>query len=197
MNTNLSSSTPTELETDCLVAVVLDRGEKDKPAPEVAISDATVRDAAKELIASGEVTGKKLRDDAPASSREPQGQTPAPSRGRKSQDILAPPISVSSRVPPSAHLKSRASAALLSSFRKPRCRPRMACARWSKAPSSATFEPGYYKSDRKNNDQKIEALTIVAQGDAKLLAERARQRARSSPNRRTSPATWSTNLPIE
>ena len=31
-----------------------------------------------------------------------------------------------------------------------------------------TFEPGYYKSD-KNNDQKIDSLTIVAQGDAKQL----------------------------
>src|ERR1035438_2083682 len=63
MNTNLSSSAPAELETDCLVAVVLDHGEKDhgekdKPAPEVASSDAALRQAAQEVIASGEVTGK-------------------------------------------------------------------------------------------------------------------------------------------
>src|SRR5208282_3685900 len=35
------------------------------------------------------------------------------------------------------------------------------------------FDPGYYKSDRKekdkDNDQKIEAITIVVPGDAKLL----------------------------
>jgi leucyl aminopeptidase len=68
MNTNLSSSVPSQLETDCLVAVVLDRGEKDrnekdhgekdKPAPSVECSDGAVREAAKDVIASGEVTGK-------------------------------------------------------------------------------------------------------------------------------------------
>src|SRR5260370_35067279 len=63
MNTNLSSSAPSQLETDCLVVVVLDRSEKDrsekdKPAPSVECSDAAVREAAKDLIASGEVTGK-------------------------------------------------------------------------------------------------------------------------------------------
>src|SRR5579859_7499037 len=68
MNTNLSSSVPSQLETDCLVAVVLDRaekdgnekahGEKDKPAPSVECADAAVREAAKDVIASSEVTGK-------------------------------------------------------------------------------------------------------------------------------------------
>src|SRR5271167_429657 len=68
MKTNLSSSAPSQLETDCLAVVVLDRnekdraekdgGEKDKPAPSVECSDAAVREAAKDVIASGEVTGK-------------------------------------------------------------------------------------------------------------------------------------------
>src|ERR1700685_1398701 len=65
MKTNLSSSTPSQLETDCLVAVVLDRTEKDsaennKPAlsPSIECDDAAVREAAKEVIASGEVTAK-------------------------------------------------------------------------------------------------------------------------------------------
>src|SRR4029077_489551 len=68
MNTNLSSSAPSQLETDCLVVVVLDRSEKDqsekdqskkdKPAVTVESSDAAVREAAKDVISSGEVTGK-------------------------------------------------------------------------------------------------------------------------------------------
>src|SRR6266849_5108129 len=63
MNTNLSSTAPSQLETDCLVVVVLDRSEKDrsekdKPAPSVECNDAAVCEAAKDLIASGEVTGK-------------------------------------------------------------------------------------------------------------------------------------------
>ena len=63
MNTNLSFSTPSQVETDCLVAVVLDhsekdRSEKDKPAASVESSDAAVRDAAQDVIPSGEATGK-------------------------------------------------------------------------------------------------------------------------------------------
>ena len=63
MNTNLSSSAPSQLETDCLVVVVLDpsekdRAEKDQPAPSVECADPAVREAAKDVMASGEVTGK-------------------------------------------------------------------------------------------------------------------------------------------
>src|SRR5260370_29417853 len=73
MNTNLSSSAPSQLETDCLVVVVLDRNkndrnkndrsekdraEKDKPAPSVKCTDAAVREAPKDVMASGEVTAK-------------------------------------------------------------------------------------------------------------------------------------------
>ena len=51
------------METECLVAVVLDRaekgrGEKDKPQVSIETSDATVKDAAADVIAGGEVTGK-------------------------------------------------------------------------------------------------------------------------------------------
>src|SRR5208282_2815815 len=68
MKTNLTSSAPSQLETDCLVVVVLDpadknkgeqnKGEKDKPVLSVECADAAVRDAAKDVISSGEVTGK-------------------------------------------------------------------------------------------------------------------------------------------
>src|SRR5271166_4398209 len=63
MNTNLSPSVPSQLETDCLVVVVLDRAEKDqggkdKPSPSVESSDAAVREAARDVISSGEVTAK-------------------------------------------------------------------------------------------------------------------------------------------
>src|SRR5271170_1899923 len=63
MKTNLSSSTPSQLEADCLVAVVLDRTEKDStenknPSPAIECDDAAIREAAKEVIASGEVTAK-------------------------------------------------------------------------------------------------------------------------------------------
>ncbi|HJX01127.1 MAG TPA: M17 family peptidase N-terminal domain-containing protein, partial [Terriglobales bacterium] len=60
MKTNLLFSTPAEVETDCLAVVVVDRGDGDKPSPVVDTDDAAVRDAAAELLASGEVTGKML-----------------------------------------------------------------------------------------------------------------------------------------
>src|SRR5271165_5174208 len=63
MNTNLSSSASSQLETECLVVVTLDHsekdhGEKDKPVVAVECADAAVRAAAKDVIASGEVTAK-------------------------------------------------------------------------------------------------------------------------------------------
>jgi len=50
------------------------------------------------------------------------------------------------------------------------------------------FDPGYYKSDRKEKDkeQKIDALTIVTSGDAKSL-EAAMQAGRIVAESQTSP----------
>src|SRR5450755_981808 len=66
MKTTISLSTPAELETESLVAVVLDHAEpapnekeKDKkPQLKVATSDPAVQSVAAELLASGEVVGK-------------------------------------------------------------------------------------------------------------------------------------------
>src|SRR5580704_10338366 len=71
MKTTIALSTPAELETEALVAVVLDfaekeAGEKDhrqnqkdkKPELKVATSGAGVHSAAADLLASGELTGK-------------------------------------------------------------------------------------------------------------------------------------------
>ena len=63
MKTNLSFSTPAEVETECLVAIVLDKaekgkGEKDKPQLSIETSEAAMKDAAADVISGGEVTGK-------------------------------------------------------------------------------------------------------------------------------------------
>jgi leucyl aminopeptidase len=58
MNTNLSFSSPAQLETECLVLPVLDHGDKDKPDARVTSADKALQDAAAELISTGEVTGK-------------------------------------------------------------------------------------------------------------------------------------------
>ena len=66
MKTTISLSTPAELETESLVAVVLDHAEAEpnvkekdkKPQLKVATSDAAVQSVAADLLASGEVAGK-------------------------------------------------------------------------------------------------------------------------------------------
>src|ERR1700689_5484621 len=66
MKTTLSFSTPAQLETESLVAVVLDHTDpaqkqknKDaKPQLKLASGDAAVQSAAADLLASGELTGK-------------------------------------------------------------------------------------------------------------------------------------------
>src|SRR5579864_3928165 len=64
MNTNISLSTPAQVETEALVAVVLDQSEpsskeKDKkPSLKVATTDSAVQSATADLLASGELTGK-------------------------------------------------------------------------------------------------------------------------------------------
>ena len=64
MKTILSLANPAEIETECLVAVVLDRSEpnrgaRDKPDIFVASADVVTQDAT-DVIASGETTGKML-----------------------------------------------------------------------------------------------------------------------------------------
>ena len=61
MKTNISSSAPSQLETDCLVVVVLDHSEKDKPAPAVECDDKAVREAAKDVIACCSSAAAKRR----------------------------------------------------------------------------------------------------------------------------------------
>src|SRR5690349_13322014 len=57
MKTSITLSTPAEIVTECLVAVVLDKGEKDKPVPFADASDPVQKTAAA-VLASGDVTGK-------------------------------------------------------------------------------------------------------------------------------------------
>src|SRR5215468_6657570 len=62
MKTKLSFSAPAQLDTDCLVVLALDRGSKDKPEANIETSDTAVQQAAAELIANSEVTGKNFEN---------------------------------------------------------------------------------------------------------------------------------------
>src|SRR6516225_3124934 len=66
MKITLSTSAPSQLDTECLVLAVADTAEKsengpnDKPKPALLTEDAAITAAAADLIASGEVTGKAM-----------------------------------------------------------------------------------------------------------------------------------------
>ncbi|HWS96919.1 MAG TPA: M17 family peptidase N-terminal domain-containing protein, partial [Candidatus Methylomirabilis sp.] len=66
MKIALSTTTPSQLDTECLVVAVVDTAEKsdnganDKPQPQLLTDDTAISAAAADLIASGEVTGKAM-----------------------------------------------------------------------------------------------------------------------------------------
>jgi leucyl aminopeptidase len=172
MKTNLSLSNPAEVETDCLVAIVLDRTEKDGASKDqsqkdrtqvvIEVSDASVKDAAADVITSGEVTGKMFESTVlhhPAKLKAKRllllGGGKANSfsafelrrlagaavrtlkaRGLRSFAIVAPETGVKA----DEAVKSIVEGAIV-----------------------GNFDSNTYQTDRK--DQKIDALTVVARGD--------------------------------
>jgi leucyl aminopeptidase len=173
MKTNLSSSVPSQLETDCLVVVVLDRSEndrsekdqsqKDKPAPSVECDDATVREAAKDVISSGEVTGKMFETTLLHRPGGLKGKRLLLIGGGKARHFTA------------AELRKLAGAAVRTLKSKSIRSFAFALPESSVAAGDGVraivegafignFDPDYYKSDRK--DQKIDAVTVVVQKDA-------------------------------
>jgi leucyl aminopeptidase len=187
MNTNLSSSAPSQLETDCLVVVVLDpsekdRAEKDQPAPSVECADAAVRDAAKDVMASGEVTGKTFETTLLHRPSGLKAKRLLLLGGGKAKTFSA------------AELRQLAGAAVrtlkgksIRSFAFALPENGIAATEGVRAIVEGAFvgnfDPGYYKSDRndKDKDQKIDAVTIVVpkevQSDTKPL-ESSMQAAR-------------------
>ena len=167
MNTNLSFSAPCQVETGCLVAVVLDHGEKDKPAPSVDTTDAAVRDAVKDIIASGEVTGKMFEITLLHRPAGLKAKRLLLIGGGKAKNFS------------SAELHKLAAAAVRTLKGKTIRSFAFALPESVAAPDAVAsvvegafvgnFDPDYYKSDRK--DQKIDSIAIVARGDQKPLEE--------------------------
>ena len=167
MNINLSLSAPSQVETDCLVAVVLDQGDKDKPSATLASSDAPVREAAKDVLASPDVTGKlfettllyrpaglkakrllllgggKGKNFSAAELRKVAGAAVRTLKGKSVRSFAFV-------VPESVNAAEGVRAIVEGAF-------------------IGDFDPDYYKSDRK--DQKIDSVTIVAQGEKAALEQ--------------------------
>jgi leucyl aminopeptidase len=168
MNINLSFSSASQVETECLVAVILDQGDKDKPAAVVNCADAPVREAAKDVIASGEVTGKMFETTLL--------HRPA---GLKAKRLLLLGGSKVSKFS-AAELRKLAGAAVrtlkgksIRSFAFAVPADETNVAENTRAVVEGVFvgdfDPDYYKSDRK--DQKIDSVTVIARGDQPSLEQ--------------------------
>src|ERR1700716_230911 len=185
MKTNLLFSTASQLETDCLVVVALDRSDKDlhnqdvhkkdrsskdkavkdKPAPLIETADAAIREAAKDVISSGEVTAKMFEPTLLHRPAGLQAKRLLLLGGGKANDFSA------------AELRKLAGAAVSTLKAKNICSfafvlggsgtisPAEAVRAIVEGAFVGNFDPGYYKSDR--NDQKIDAITIIVEGSGK------------------------------
>jgi leucyl aminopeptidase len=166
-----------DVETDCLVIPVVDKGEKDKSAGSVLTSEKPLQEAAQDLIASGELSGKALEL---AMLYRPAGI--------KARRVLFVGGGKESRFNPNdlrkiagaaaRHLKSRSIRNLAIAL------PSSVHFHADNAVRAAVigvligdFDPDIYKSDRK--DQRLESLIIVAPpGSDESLLRRALEEGR-------------------
>jgi leucyl aminopeptidase len=161
MKTNLSFANPAEVQTECLVVVALDRGEKDKTEVSVETNQSEIKDAVADVIASREVTAKIFEATLlhhPAklkakrllllgggkaknfSSFELRRLAGAAVRTLKSRGIRSFAFVAPNNIDGPDAVKAIVEGAFV-----------------------GNFDSDTYKSDRK--DQTIDALTVVAQGD--------------------------------
>ncbi len=180
MKTNLNTAAPSQIETECLVVAVTDAAENnkngdksDKHTPQIQTDDRAVQNAAADLIASGEVTGKMLET---VLLHKPQGV--------KAKRLLLLGGG-KAKTFSSSELRKLAGAAVRTlkakglksfAFIMPGTVDNAAKAIVEGA-FVGDFEPDYYRSDRK--DQKIDELIIVVpkgtnQNSAKTAIEQGR-----------------------
>jgi leucyl aminopeptidase len=179
MKTTLSFSKPSELETESLVAIVLDhcqpsqtsKNKNEKPQLKLDTGDSAVGSVASDLLVSGEITGKPFEINLlhnPAGLRAKRlllisgglaGKfksydlrriAGAAVRALKSRGIRSFAFIAPANIPADEAVRAIVEGAII-----------------------ADFDPDYYRSDRK--DQKIDALTIITAGDKSTLEKAANE----------------------
>ena len=180
MKTTISSATPSAVETESLVAVVLDhsssastdKNSKDKqPELKIATTDAAIQTAAADLLASGEVTGKALETNLlhkPGSLKAKRLLLISGGGEKKfsSYDLR--------RIAGAAVRSLKARGIRSFAFVAPPSIPAEEAVRAIvEGAHVGNFDRDYYRSDRK--DQKIDEITVIASGDIKALEKTAEQ----------------------
>ena len=177
MKITISLSAPAELETETLVAVVLDHADpasadkNKKPELRIASSDSAVQSVAADLLASGEVSGKPFETNLmhrPANVKAKRLLLVSGGSAKKfsSYDLR--------RIAGTAARALKGRGIRSFSFIAPAGVPAEEAVRAIvEGAHVGNFDPDYYRSDRK--DQKIDALTVVASGDKSALEKAANE----------------------
>jgi len=165
MKTSLSLSPAAQLETECLAAVVLDSGDKDKTESFVSTADKAVQQAAAEVISSGDVTGKNFETTWLHNPVGLKAKRLLLIGGGKAEKFT------------NSDLRKLAGAAVRAL--KPRKLRSLAFLLPDAIPAEEAlsavvegaivgdFDPDTYKSDRK--DQRVESLSVLASGNERTL----------------------------
>jgi leucyl aminopeptidase len=173
MKTNLILTSPAQVETDCLVVLALDRstasGKDAKPDVAIDTAEAAIRDAAADVISSGEATGKPFETTLLHRPANLKAKRLLILGAGKAKSFTAYEL----RRLAGAAVRALKSRGLRSfAFLAPQATTLaadLAVKAIAEGAFVGNFEPDYYKSDRK--DQSIDAVTVVASGDqAKLQA---------------------------
>jgi leucyl aminopeptidase len=178
MKTNISFSTPAQLETESLVAVVLnhsdattEKNKNAKPNLKLATDDASVQSASADLLASGELTGKPFETNLL--------HKPAGLKAKRLLLVSGGPAKKFSpyelrRIAGTAVRTLKGRGIRSFAFIAPAGIPSEEAVRAIvEGALVGNFDPDYYRSDRK--DQKIDELTIVATGDKAALEKAANE----------------------
>jgi leucyl aminopeptidase len=173
MKTILSSTAPAQIETECLVAVVLDQSTghntKDKSEAAVQSADNAIRQAAAVVLASGEATGKSLEATLLHQPANLKAKRLLLIGGGKARNFDSSELRKLAGTA-ARFLKTRgirSFAFLLPENSLTGIKPEEAVKAVTEGAFVGNFDPDVYKSDRK--DQAIDAVTVLAQGDQTAL----------------------------
>jgi len=177
MKTTISFSTPADLETEALVAVVLDHSNSNsndknkKPDLKVATTDTAIQSVSADLLASGEVSAKPFETNLlhkPASLKAKRLLLVSGGSAKKfSSYDLRRAAGTGVRTLKSRGIRSFA-------FVAPSGMPAEEAVRAIvEGAHVGNFDPDYYRSDRK--DQKIDTLTVITSGDKAALEKAANE----------------------
>ena len=171
----LSTAAPSQIETECLVVGVVDSAEKsdnaanDKPVPQLLTDDKAVLAAAADLIASGEVSGKALELTLLHKPTGLKAKRLLLIGGGKAKNFTAAEVrkiaGAAVRSIKGKDLKSFAIVAPTTLGVSPADAGKVI----AEGAYVGSFDPDYYKSDRKV--QTIDEITVIApaSSDAKVV----------------------------